>query len=304
MAHTVFHDDAPTRAQAALLTLLHTLGAREQRHRLLRSGDSFVYAIEPSNIVVRLSRERRALHRARTELAVAAYLQSERFPAVRPVDWLSSNPIQLHGWIVTIWHYERPSGEKPSAYFMGGLLRAFHDVMRNFQGAVPRLDPMSTTRACLRALLRHKRPDQNDLEWLQERCDQIAQHANHFASYLGERCLHGDFHSGNVINTTRGPILSDFETVSIGPVEWDLVPILVAVRRFGLPDAEASHLFQGYGADPRLHTDVTPLLDARELAMVAWLLQNRFRSTADFQEASNRLRSLRDRNTSAPWVPM
>jgi Ser/Thr protein kinase RdoA (MazF antagonist) len=34
--------------------------------------------------------------------------------------------------------------------------------------------------------------------------------------------LHGDPHSGNVVNTAEGPRWFDFESACAGPVEWDL----------------------------------------------------------------------------------
>lgn len=36
------------------------------------------------------------------------------------------------------------------------------------------------------------------------------------------RPLHGDAHTGNVLNTKAGPRWLDFEDVCSGPVEWDL----------------------------------------------------------------------------------
>ena len=34
--------------------------------------------------------------------------------------------------------------------------------------------------------------------------------------------IHGEPHQGNILATSHGPVLIDFEAVCIGPIEWDL----------------------------------------------------------------------------------
>ena len=48
--------------------------------------------------------------------------------------------------------------------------------------------------------------------------------------------LHGEPHPGNVLDTTRGPLFVDLETVCRGPVEFDLahVPDAVSDRYAGV----------------------------------------------------------------------
>ena len=56
------------------------------------------------------------------------------------------------------------------------------------------------------------------------------------AATRAEQLLHGEPHPGNVLNTTRGPLFIDFETVCRGPVEFDLahVPEEVSDRNPGV----------------------------------------------------------------------
>lgn len=44
--------------------------------------------------------------------------------------------------------------------------------------------------------------------------------------------LHGDPHVGNFLNTREGVLLCDFESVCIGPLEWDLSSLPTDIVRF------------------------------------------------------------------------
>jgi hypothetical protein len=58
--------------------------------------------------------------------------------------------------------------------------------------------------------------------------------------------LHGEPHSGNVLNTRYGPLFIDLETACRGPVEFDLAHVPGAVSEL-YPDADADllHAFRG-----------------------------------------------------------
>jgi Phosphotransferase enzyme family len=62
--------------------------------------------------------------------------------------------------------------------------------------------------------------------------------------------IHGDAYRGNLLRDGQRVVLADWDAVSTGPREVDLIPTLQATR-FGLPDEQRDAFVAAYGQDIR-----------------------------------------------------
>ncbi len=112
--------------------------------------------------------------------------------------------------------------------------------------------------------------------------------------------LHGDAHTGNVLNTSSGPVVIDFDLISFGPREWDLVPTAVSSLRFRADRASVESFGSGYGFDIMSWQGWPTLKRLRELYMTSWLVT--VAATPERQaEVRHRLEYWREPDEGAVW---
>jgi hypothetical protein len=87
-------------------------------------------------------------------------------------------------------------------------------------------------------------------------------------------------------------VLADWDEVSTGPREVDLVPTLQA-RRFGLPTAQCEAFIAAYGRDIRSWAGYQVLHDIRELSTTSALLRDGHTNVTAQDELKIRLHSRR-----------
>ena len=87
-------------------------------------------------------------------------------------------------------------------------------------------------------------------------------------------------------------VLADWDAVSTGPREIDLIPTLQA-GRFGLSEADRDAFAAAYGRDIRSWDGYPLLLHMRELSTITALLRDGHADPAGLRELQIRLRSLR-----------
>jgi aminoglycoside phosphotransferase (APT) family kinase protein len=104
--------------------------------------------------------------------------------------------------------------------------------------------------------------------------------------------IHGDAWWGNLLRDGKRVVLADWDAVSTGPREIDLVPTLQAAR-FGLPSADRDAFIAAYGHDARNWSGYPVLRGIRELATLTALLRDAPADPAAKDELQVRIRSLR-----------
>ena len=104
--------------------------------------------------------------------------------------------------------------------------------------------------------------------------------------------IHGDAWWGNLLRNGDQVVLSDWDAVSTGPRETDLIPTLQATR-FGLPPAQRHAFIKAYGHDIRDWDGYPVLRDIRELSTLSALLRDGSASPPARCELQARIRSLR-----------
>lgn len=108
--------------------------------------------------------------------------------------------------------------------------------------------------------------------------------------------IHGDAWRGNLLHDGERVVLADWDAVSTGPREIDLVPTLQAVR-FGLPAPERDAFVAAYGHDIQTWPGYQVLRAIRELSTLTALVRDARADPAAKDELQIRIRSLRTGDT-------
>ena len=294
------HDDGETRfstetARATLERTCAEVGLATADAKLIRMGENAMFALHAEKIVVRIARTVERRERVERELAVARWLADNDFPAVRVAEEFEQ-PRAIDGRLVTFWHLVDESG-KATFDDLAGLLRDMHSLPAPaFE--LPRFNPFTAVPG---RLANPGNADESAVAFLTQLYDEVrGRYATLvFPSPFG--VIHGDAHRGNVIPTSGGPLLADFEVVAWGPREWDLTPTAISVDRFGMPRATYESFARTYGRDVTTWSDFSVLRSTRELTMVTWLMQIIDESPDRAREFNHRVASLRDGKPHELW---
>src|SRR5262249_33284391 len=142
------------------------------------------------------------------ELHVAGHAARAGAPVVPPTDGLDPGPHGYGGHVVAFWRYV-PAHGKVDPGAAGRGLRAIHESLADYDGALPRAGHAESVRSMLASVERSA-----DVELL----EQLAA-----LQPIGQaQALHGDAHLGNCMASAGGPLWHDFETAVRGPREYDL----------------------------------------------------------------------------------
>jgi hypothetical protein len=197
-------------------------------------------------------------------------------------------PVTSHGCAVTFWRYLSQDGPEPVPADLGRLLRGLHGL-GSPPVALPAYRPLVSVR---RAIASSRALDEGERGWLGERCDQLVAAYGQLRFQLPAGMIHGDAYRGNLLRDGQRVVLADWDVVSTGPREVDLIPTLQATR-FGLPDEQRDAFVAAYGQDVRSWDGYAVLRDIRELSTLTALLRDGHADAAAQRELRVRLRSIR-----------
>jgi Ser/Thr protein kinase RdoA (MazF antagonist) len=166
------------------------------------------------------------------------------------------------GFAFTLWRYYEQSGIEASAVAYAKALERLHAGMAQLDVTAPHFsDRVAQAQRLVASHHRTPRLEDSDRELLSRTLRSCSRMIDERSS--PEQLLHGEPHSGNVLNTSGGLLFIDLETCCRGPVEFDLAHVPKAVS-------------EGYsGADHELIRECRRLV----LAMVAawrWDTDDRF----------------------------
>jgi hypothetical protein len=224
-------------AIAAAVDVAATAGFPAAAPVVLQDTNNVVVRMAPHEVVAKVGVWPHSADVLALETDVCAHLSAVGAPVGVPI-----GPLRYGGRArlpVALWHrlvpVPRPrldDGELALA------LRQVHDALSTYGGVLPGyLGAVDLARGSLfdDAAMAGLPPDDRAL--LRERFDRWTAEAR--ARSGPPRALHGEPHTGNVVETAEGLRLIDFEAASLGPLEWDLAssPPGVADRYGGLdPD--------------------------------------------------------------------
>lgn len=200
-------------------------------------------------------------------------------------------PVVTAAGAVTLWVWlDVLAGVEVEPRVLGQIARTLHDATRGGVPDVADFDLMAAVVAELERAEASGATAAADLALLRGRAARLVDEwPDAEDDPLGVAVVHGDLHRHNVLATAGGPVLADLELAGVGPVCADIVPHVVAVRRYGAPPHVLDEFLAGYGLEAGGWHGFEVLVQAYELWVTAWAVANRGQSAVLDDEAEVRL---------------
>lgn len=149
----------------------------------------------------------------------------------------------------------------------------------------------------------HAHLSKDDRGWLAEHLSALRVDYADLPAGLPRRVIHGDAWQGNVIVPDGGePTLLDLDHVSVGPPEWDLVPLAVDHTDFArISTVDYGAFVDAYGSDVTSWAGYRTLAAIRELRWTVFALSKADTGSAAAGEAEHRISCLRGQ-IPRPWT--
>lgn len=290
----------PARANAILQKACAATGLDPDGARLLRIGSNAVYRLT-APVIARVSRYGASVDQAKRSVAVARWLESVDYPAVRTAD--VDQPVIADGHVVTFWNAISDDGDQyASVREVAEVFAKLHALTAPDSLHLPPLAPFENAA---------HRIEVND--WLspEDRAfltDRLAKLQSDYAGLeftLPQGVIHGDASIGNVLRDRQGnPVVIDLDGFAIGPREWDVVLTAIYYDSFGWHTREEYETFaRVYGFDIMTWPGYPVLREVREFLMVTWVIQKANENERTAAEARKRIAALRSGASRKDWQP-
>jgi Ser/Thr protein kinase RdoA (MazF antagonist) len=113
---------------------------------------------------------------------------------------------------------------------------------------------------------------------------------------------HGDVHPGNVMATTAGTVLLDWDLLCLGPAAWDHAALLTWASRWGGPPQWYADFSSGYGCSMSDDAVAVALAELRLVAATLMRLRAGRADPAAMPEAQRRLEYWRGDPAAPLWT--
>ncbi len=257
--------DLPIRA-ATETAIAH--GLTPDRCDILQNGNTLVLRLTETlvaRVVQDVDGPRQGTEWFARENAIAQHLTEHGAPVIPLHPDLPPGPHEHLGYPINFWEFVTRIDAAPDPGEVGRTLLQCHDIMSHFVVPLPKLAILTESLA----ILRDRELFPADVQqMLQERLTQCIE----VLSGYPHQPLHGDAHMGNLMNTTRGLLWTDWEDTFAGPVEWDVASIIWNAQILDGDAAMVKEICEAYCAaggaidECALHHS----LIARAVVMTAW----------------------------------
>ena len=195
------------------------------------------------------------------ENAIAQHLTQHGAPTIPLHPDLPPGPHEHLGYPINFWEFVTRIDAEPDPAEIGRTLRQCHEIMRLFPEPLPKLAILTESLAILDERELFAEPTQQMLrDHLSTSIDVL--------SACPHQPLHGDAHMGNLMNTTRGLLWTDWEDTFPGPVEWDVASIIWNAQILEEDHATVKAILDAYG--PVNDEALNQSLIGRAAVMTAW----------------------------------
>jgi Ser/Thr protein kinase RdoA (MazF antagonist) len=268
--------------------------------RLLRVGSNAVYRLQPP-VIARISRPGTDPGDVRRTVAVARWLKTAGYPAVRVID--VDQPLTIDGRLVTFWEAVSDDGDQyASVAEVAEVLVKLHHLTAPADLHLPDLSPFAnaTNRIEANTWLTPK-----DRAFLTATLTQMRALYAGIEFTLPPGVIHGDASIGNVLRDRHGhPVVIDLDGFAVGPREWDLAMTAIYYDSFGWHTSEEYQDFvRVYGYDIMTWPGYPAMRAVREFLMVTWVIQKAPESGQAAAEATKRIAALRTGASRQDWQP-
>ena len=244
--------------------VLREHGIVPDRCEVLQNGNTLVLRLTET-LVARIVQDRDGPRQGTEwfarENAIAHHLTQLQAPVIPLHPDLPAGPHEHMGYPMNFWLYVHAIPEEPSPLEIGRTLKQCHEVMRSFADELPKLAIITESLAILEQRALFPDPVQTMLQRiLRESLDALAPYPH--------QPLHGDAHMGNLMNTTRGLLWTDWEDTFAGPVEWDVASVIWNAQILDDDMKTVTQVREAYGSLDE--TALDQCLVARAAVMTAW----------------------------------
>ena len=216
----------PTRV-ATEIAVSH--GIVPDRCEILQNGSTLVLRLTETlvaRVVQDLDGPRQGTDWFARENAVAQHLASKGAPVIPMHPDIPPGPHEKDGYPANFWQYVTRIDAEPEPQAIGRALYQCHQVLRAFPEPLPDLAILTESVDLLDSLRQRGLFPEEKLKLLEERLRSSIAGLKDFP----RQPLHGDAHTGNLMNTTQGLLWTDWEDTFAGPVEWDLASVIWNAR--------------------------------------------------------------------------
>ncbi len=222
-------------AMATAAALAEALGLRVDDVVVVNNSNKLGLRLVPCDVFARVALVGQEVSALEVELAQRLAARGGPVAALEPR--VDPRVHEGHGFAMTLWtYYEVSATEQVSpAKYADALLR-LHAAMRGVDIAVPHFTER-VAQAVRLVADRAETPALGEadrgllLDTLRSARREIQNRR------AAEQLLHGEPHSGNVLNAREGPVFIDLETCCRGPIEFDVAHVPDAVSA-GYPDVD------------------------------------------------------------------
>ncbi len=225
-------------AKEAAVAAGRELGLEITEGKVLYELFSVVVHLAPAPVVARIptvlphTTTFELARRQQQELDVAQWLHDQGTPVIPPSSLVPRKPVQRDGFSITFWPFtEEDKSSEPDYVKNSELTADLHKALRDYPGELSFLssaEPRFVREALDRLENQPDVVDPADLhrakqEWqvLEPLVSDEAEFQKAFPG-IELQPIHGDSPPANIFASTNGPLFSDFELITKGPVEWDL----------------------------------------------------------------------------------
>ncbi|RYD37523.1 MAG: aminoglycoside phosphotransferase family protein [Verrucomicrobiaceae bacterium] len=238
---------------------------------ILQNGNTLVLRLTESlvaRVVTDLEGPRQGDGWFQREIAVARHLAERGAPVIPVHPLMPPGPYEHLGYTLNFWQYVTPIEAEAGPAETGRTLFQCHELLRSYDGPLPELAIPVESLALLETLERRGLFAPATIRLLRGRLETSLEALRGFP----RQPLHGDAHPGNLMNTTLGPLWTDWEDTFLGPVEWDLASVIWNARILDNDHRTADAALDAYReAGGRADSDALhQSMIARAAVMIAW----------------------------------
>lgn len=188
-------------AQRAACEVAAAHGLKFEQAIVLQNLSNVIIHLAPTSVVARVSTTTGTVRVGDAwfarEVAVAKHLTAAGAPIIPLSSAIDPGPHQRLGLVLSFWEFVQILNEPFDPRQAGRALRTCHVALQDFQETLPILALISEAQQLLDQLIAEAEFDAADVEMLLR----ISQLVAHQMQQLSMQPLHGDPHSGNVLNT-------------------------------------------------------------------------------------------------------
>ncbi|GAA1082477.1 aminoglycoside phosphotransferase family protein [Nocardiopsis metallicus] len=244
------------------------LGAEAaQGAELIKFTNNAVYRLPGAGMVVRIAGSATVVERVPVVIQAARWLAHHDAPTVRLVEEIAQ-PVEAAGAVATFWHLVPETGPEPTGTDLGRILKHLHALPAP-DFPLPSWEPFERIRS---RIADAEGLAETDRGFLVERTNRLEAQVQGLVFELPAGVIHGDPFLGNLIPGGEGPVICDFDSLSHGPREWDLVPAAVGKVRMDYPTDPHTPLAAEYGYDVLDWPAFPVFRQVRELKLVTSVL--------------------------------